>query len=215
MTRTCLAGTGAVLLIAAATLAAQDRRPPARLARVEGVAFLDDRLVLSAEMPTGLPARAVIRTEAGRVLINLKVGGTLALDERTTVRVHENGVYNFNRIDVIAGRVIVETGASNPEVHCPDHPPVGPDSRTSQNLVRLSSKGRYRFERRAAGTSPPEECLLRVQEGAAAVPATSLLLAARPGQEVRLPYGDMIPVREFTVGDLDAFDRWARARGRP
>jgi hypothetical protein len=137
------------------------------------------------------------------------------LDERTTVRVHENGVYNFNRIDVIAGRMIVETGASSPEVHCPDDPPVGPDSRTSQNLVRLSSKGRYRFERRAAGASPSDGCLLRVQEGAAAVPATSLLLAARPGQEVRLPYGDMIPVREFNVGDLDTFDRWARAGGRP
>jgi hypothetical protein len=101
MTRTGLAGTGAILLTAAVTLAAQDPRTPARIARVEGVAFVDDRVLSSAELPRGLPTpTAVIRTEQGRVLMNLKVGGTLALDEHTTVRVHENGGYNFNRIDV-------------------------------------------------------------------------------------------------------------------
>ena len=160
--------------------------------------------------PHVLPGTAEIRTEEGRILLSLKVGGTMALDQRSSVRVHANGVYNFNRIDIIVGRVVIASETSSPEVHCPDDVPVGPDSRTSQSLVRLSSQGRFRFERLSTGAAPPNGCVLRVQEGAAAVAATSLLMAARPGQEVQLPNGDMIPVREFAAGDLDAFDRWVR-----
>ena len=213
MTHTLVAAITTIGLAIAPTLPPQETRPPARLTRVEGTAFLDDRPLPADALPVGLPATALLRTTEGRVILSLKVGGTLALDQFTAVRVHENGVYNFNRIDVINGEVIVDTGASSPEVLCPDDVPVGADSRTSRNLVRLSSRGRFRFDRRARGAAPPDGCVLRVHEGAAAVPATSVLLAARPGQEVQLPNGDMIPVREFALGNPDAFDQWTRLHG--
>jgi len=70
----------------------------------------------------------------------------------------------------------------------------------------------FRFDAKAAGTNGEHPCRIRVYEGAAAVPVTSLTNALRPGQTMSCNRRchDMIPVNDFPLDQLDAFDQWAR-----
>jgi hypothetical protein len=88
--------------IGAGTPAAQTLRQAA-LVHAEGAVYLDDELVVSLPDAIVLPDSATVRTVAGRATVALKHGGVLALNEHTVVRILANGIYNFNRVEIIEG----------------------------------------------------------------------------------------------------------------
>ena len=101
------------------TAAAQQAiRADAALVHAEGAVDLNDRAVEPTSTPDVLPDKAELRTTEGRAAIALKRGGLLFLDAGTSVRVLGNGVYNFNRIEVLTGSVIVASGTNSPLVEC-------------------------------------------------------------------------------------------------
>ena len=104
--RACLSAVVA-LTVLLTPIHAQVRRQGAMLVYVEGDVSLNDRAVESSSLPSLLPDTAVLRTSAGRVAIALKRGGMLFLDRNASVRVLGNHVYNFNRIEVLTGSVVV------------------------------------------------------------------------------------------------------------
>jgi len=171
----------------------------ATLTHAEGAVYLDDQLVVVS--PGGLVLRdsAFIRTVGGRAVVALKRGGVVALNEHTLVRVLANGVYNFNRIEVVEGTVVVISGTSTPLVTC-------------RSDAQLSSSGVFRFDVQSARTGDLATCRLRVYDGAAAVPLISVISALRSGQAMTLDptCGDMIPTATFAPDQLDDFDRWSR-----
>jgi hypothetical protein len=143
---------------------------------------------------------ATIRTARGRAVVLLKHGGILALNDHTLVRVYANGVYNFNRIEVLEGTAVVISGTSAPLVAC-------------RSDARLSSGGVFRFDvQPAARNGVAATCRFRVYDGAAAVPLVSVISALRSGQTMSLDptCGDMIPTMTFVPEQLDDFDRWSR-----
>jgi hypothetical protein len=199
--RTCLSVVVALAAVLASTRAAsqQIRRSGAALAHVEGDVYGNDRVLDSSSANTVLPDPVRLRTGGGRAAIALKRGGFLFLDADTSVRVLGNGVYNFNRIEVLAGSAIIASGMSGPLVDC-------------QNDIRLSDAGMFRFDvRRVNGTSE-RSCRFRVFEGAASVPLVSVTNALRAGQMMTCNRrcGDMVPTMEFSREQLDDFDQWAR-----
>ena len=174
---------------------AQTAQPRAALVHAEGQVFLDDRPVTGAA-PVDLDEAALVRTASGRAVVALKRGGSLTLDSHSRVRIVANGNYNFNRIEILDGSAIVDSGASAPLVTC-------------RSEVRLSSDGTFRFDvPNASGT----QCRFRVFDGAAAVPLATVTNALRSGQSMTLDptCGDMIPTVPFSTGQLDDFDRWTR-----
>lgn len=171
----------------------------AALVYAEGEVYLNDRPVESNSAPSILPDRVVLRTSQGRAAIALKRGGLLYLDNDTSVRVLGNGVYNFNRIEVLAGSAIIASQTSSPLVDC-------------ENEMRLSDAGVFRFDVQRVNATGERPCQFRVFEGAAAVPLVSVTNALRPGQTMMCNRrcGDMIPTLEFSREQLDNFDQWTR-----
>ena len=174
----------------------QSPAPGAALIQVEGELYLDDRAAGTMSTPFALPDDVVVHASRGRAVIALKRGGLLFLDSGSSVRVVGNGVYNFNRIEVLTGSAVVASGASAPLVAC-------------ENEIRLSDAGLFRFDVTAARE---RECRFRVFEGAAAVPLVSVTNALRGGQSMTCNRrcGDMVPTMTFPREQLDEFDRWAR-----
>jgi len=190
-----------VTAFAAAPGAARGQTPrtAATLVLIEGVVSLNERPVETATIPLTLPEAAVLRTAQGRAVIALKRGGSLFLDADSSVRVFANGVYNFNRIEVLSGSAIVASETSAPVVEC-------------ESEIRLSSGGVFRFDAQPVTPAGERPCRFRVFEGAAAVPLVSVTNALRAGQTMMCNRrcGDMIPTNEFSPEQLDDFDRWAR-----
>ena len=193
-----------VLLLAAvyastSVFAQQKPAAGASLVYTEGEVYLNDRS-LDPKTPSGvLPDIALLRTSEGRAAIALKRGGFLFLNAGSSLRVLGNGVYNFNRIEMLAGSAIVASGGSAPLVEC-------------ESDIRLSDGGIFRFDIQQI-TSPSERsCKFRVFEGAAAVPLITVTNALRAGQTMMCNRrcGDMIPTSEFSREQLDDFDQWAR-----
>lgn len=184
----------------AAGLLAQSGPIAAALVKVDGVAFLNDQQVAERALPIALGEVGRIRTEAGRVVVSLKRGGALILGDHAFVSVWANGVYNFNRIELLAGSAVVVSATNSPLVAC------GTD-------VRLSSAGVFRFD---VQTPEPIDnstrCGFRVYEGAGTTPGPSVTYILRAGERMTLNRraGDMIPVVAFSPADLDDFDRWSR-----
>jgi hypothetical protein len=178
---------------------AQVQPAVATLTRVEGAVYLDDRLVVAPLSAVALPSSTLIRTVSGRAVVALKGGGALALDAQTQVRVLANGVYNFSRIEVVEGIVVVVSGTSAPLVSC-------------RSDARLSSAGIFRFDVQTTGTGGLTTCRFRVYDGAAAVQLVTVVSALRSGQEMTLDpsCGDMIPTVTFRLDQTDDFDRWSR-----
>jgi hypothetical protein len=199
--RTCL--TLAVALAAAfepgRPLAHQAAGPGAALVHAEGQVYLDDRAFDSNSAPSVLPDSVVLRTSQGRAAIALKRGGLLFLDAGTSVRVLGNGLYNFNRLEVLSGSAIVASETSAPLVVC-------------ENDISLSDAGVFRFDVQRMNATGERSCRFRVFEGAAAVPLVSVTSALRAGQTMMCNRrcGDMIPTMEFSREQLDNFDQWAR-----
>jgi ferric-dicitrate binding protein FerR (iron transport regulator) len=193
----------ALLVVCAAVnnqrISADVQSTAARLAYVEGVVYLDDRPVAAPLDAEVFRDSATIRTADGRAVVALKRGGTLALNEHTKVRVLANGVYNFNRIEVIEGTAVLISSTSAPAVSC-------------RNDVKLSSAGAFRFDVQASPPDGRATCRFRVYDGAAAVTLASLVLALRSGEAIVLDptCGDMIPSTMFAMNEFDAFDRWSR-----
>jgi ferric-dicitrate binding protein FerR (iron transport regulator) len=187
-----------IICAAVSPTSAQIQPSVAALTRVEGAVYLDDRLVVAPLSAAALPSSALIRTASGRAVVALKGGGTLALNEQTQVRVLANGVYNFNRIEVVEGTVVVVSGTSAPLVSC-------------RSDARLSSAGVFRFDVQTPRTGGLT-CRFRVYEGAAAVPLATVISALRSGQAMTLDpsCGDMIPTVTFRLDQMDDFDRWSR-----
>ena len=118
--RTCLS---VVVALAAVSLpsdaaAQQAIRADAVLVHAEGAVHLNDRALEPNSTPAVLPDKAELRTTQGRAAVALKGGGLLFLDAGTSVRVLGNGVYNFNRIEVTTGSVIVASVTNSPLVEC-------------------------------------------------------------------------------------------------
>jgi hypothetical protein len=179
--------------------AAQAQRTAAALVLTEGVVYLNDRLVEANSLPSVLPDAAVLRTTQGRAAIALKRGGWIFLDSDASVRVFGNGVYNFNRLEVLTGSAIVASGTSAPLIECEDQ-------------IRLSDAGFFRFDVRQVDALAERFCRVRVYEGAAAVQLVTVTNALRVGQTMACSRrcGDMIQTNEFSPGQLDGFDQWAR-----
>ena len=165
----------------------------------EGEVYVDERAVESNAAPLVLPDDAVLRTSEGRAAIALKKGGWLFLDARTSVRVLRNGVYNFNRIEVLTGSAIVASETSTPRVVC-------------ENDVKLSDTGIFRFDVERAAATGERSCRFRVFDGAAGVPLATVYSVLRAGQTMMCNRrcGDMIPTKEFSREQRDEFDLWAR-----
>ena len=195
--RFCLSILVASTILLAPTHA-QVRRAGATLLHAEGDVYLNDRVVESNSLPTVLPDPAVLRTSAGRAAIALKRGGMLFLDRGASVRVLGNGVYNFNRIEVLTGSAIVASESSAPLVDC-------------ESDIRLSDRGTFRFDVKRLNADE-RQCNFRVFEGAAAVPLATITNALRAGQSMACNRrcGDMIPTMEFSPEVHDEFDKWAR-----
>ena len=174
-------------------------RAAAALVLAEGTVSIEGKEVEPNAMPFVLPDVAAVRTAGNRAVIELKRGGWLFLDKDSSVRVRGNGVYNFNRIEVVTGTAVVASATSTPLVDC-------------ESQIRLSSPGIFRFDAQPADASGGRTCRFRVYEGAAAVPLTTVTNALRPGQSMMCDRrcGDMIPTMEFSTSQLDAFDQWAR-----
>jgi hypothetical protein len=190
-----------VAAVCTSTRAAAQQAPgvAAALVHAEGEVYVNDRAIESNSVSAVLPDSVVLRTSRGRAAVALKRGGLLFLDADTSVRVFGNGVYNFNRIEVLTGSAIVASGTSAPIVAC-------------ENDIRLSDAGVFRFDVRRGQSSDERSCQFRVFEGAAAVPLVTVTNALRAGQAMMCNRrcGDMIPTREFPRGQLDDFDQWAR-----
>jgi hypothetical protein len=199
--RTCLSVVVALATVFTSTRTVAQQAPGAgaALAHADGEVYLNDRAVESNSVLVVLPDSVVLRTSQGRAAIALKRGGLLFLDTATSVRVLGNGVYNFNRIEVLAGSVIVESQTSAPLVDC-------------ENTIRLSDAGMFRFDVHRGNATGERSCQFRVFEGTAAVPLVSVTNALRAGQAMMCNRrcGDMIPTMEFSREQLDDFDQWAR-----
>jgi hypothetical protein len=185
--------------IGVAPSSAQTGPAVAALTHAEGAVYLDDQLVVASSDRVVLGDSAVIRTVGGRAVVALKRGGVVALSEHTQVRVLANGVYNFNRVEVLEGTVVVISGTSAPLVNC-------------SSDVRLSSDGVFRFDVQPTFTGDVAPCRFRVDDGAAAVPLVSVIAALRSGQAMTLDptCGDRIPMLTFAPDQMDDFDRWSR-----
>lgn len=170
------------------------------LVRTEGKVTLNGQPVAAGSPATTLGEVADLQTTDGRVVIALKRGGALVLGPHTSARVHANGVYNFNRIEMLAGSAVLLSASNSGLVAC------GTDA-------TLSSGGVFRFDvlepERIDGT---ERCRMRVHEGGASTSGLSVSYVLRAGQEMVMNRraGDMIPVHPLAAGALDDLDRWAR-----
>jgi hypothetical protein len=185
--------------VGVAPTSAQTTPDVATLTHVEGAVYLDDHLVAAPLGAVVLGDSATIRTAGGRAVVALKRGGVLALNEQTLVRVLANGIYNFNRVEVLEGTAVVISGASAPLVSC-------------RSDARLSSAGVFRFDVQPTRTGALATCRFRVYDGAAAVSLASVTSALRSGQAMTLDpiCGDMVPTMTFALDQMDDFDRWSR-----
>lgn len=177
----------------------QPERTTAALVLAEGAVYLNDTPVEATAAPSVLSDVAVVRTAQGRAAIALKRGGWPFLDADSSVRVLGNGVYDFNRLEVLSGSAIVSSGTSAPLIDC-------------ESEIRLSSGGLFRVDAQPENAKGERPCRFRVYDGAAAVPLVTVTNALRAGQSMTCNRrcGDMIPTREFLPSDLDGFDQWAR-----
>src|SRR6185436_15442570 len=108
--------------IAAPAASAATQRQEAALILAEGAVYLDDQLVGALSSAVVLHDSATVRTAGGRAIVALKHGRVLA-----------NGVYNFNRVEILEGAAVVISDASPPVVSC-------------LSDTRLSSEGIFRFD---------------------------------------------------------------------
>jgi hypothetical protein len=177
---------------------AQTAAAQATLTHTEGVVYIDDTLVAPPPAGVVLGESSTLRTGDGRAVVALKRGGVLTLNDHTLVRVLANGVYNFNRIEVVQGTATVISETSAPLVAC-------------RSAARLSSGGIFRFDVQPARADGTIGCRLAVFEGGAAVPLTSVTSVLRSGQSITMDpaCGDMIPTKAFAADRLDDFDRWS------
>jgi ferric-dicitrate binding protein FerR (iron transport regulator) len=185
--------------IATPAASAATPRQVAALVLAEGAVYLDDELVGALSHAVVLHDSATVRTAGGRAIVALKHGGVLALDEHTRVRVLANGVYNFNRVEILEGNAVVISDTSSPLVSC-------------LSDTRLSSEGIFRFDVQRTRPDGTAVCRFRVYDGAAAVPLLTLISVLRSGQAIGLDRacGDMIPTTTFAPEPMDDFDRWSR-----
>jgi len=197
--RRVLTALAAIALSTTGSAQTPAARTAAALVVAEGVVYLDDKSIAPSAVPLALPGDVVVRTAASRAAIELKRGGWLFLEAGSSVRVFANGVYNFNRLEVLSGSAVVVSATSAPLVDC-------------ESEIRLSSGGIFRFDAQPTNAQGERPCQFKVYDGAVAVPLTSVTNALRAGQSMTCNRrcGDMIPTREFSLSELDAFDQWVR-----
>jgi hypothetical protein len=192
----------ASLTIFSATLSVSAQQPTAsaRLVRADGAVTLNGQAVAAGAATIVLGEVAEIQTKDSRAVIVLKRGGTFVLGPNSSARIHANGVYNFNRIEMLTGSAALLSASSSGLVACGTE-------------ARLSSEGVYRFDildpERIDGT---QRCRVRVHEGAASTPGASMSYVLRSGQEMVMNQraGDLIPVSRLAPDAFDDLDRWAR-----
>ena len=197
--RVCLS-----LVIALATMAAhvhtagQAPHPAAAVVLVERTVSVNDRPVATNAAPIALPDTALVRAAQGRAVIALEPGGWLFLDAGASVRVTASAD-DSNRLEVLTGSAIVAATPSAPVIEC-------------ENEVRLSNSGLFRFDAQPVDARGERYCQVRVYEGAASVRLETVTSGLRSGQKMMCNRrcGDMIPTKEFSPGQLDQFDQWAR-----
>jgi hypothetical protein len=187
-----------LVAVTAAIPSAQIASSRLKILAIEGAVFVDDQPVAVSGSPVPLRDPSVVRTALGRATIAL-AGGALFLDQNSTARVVGNAPYNFNRVEVISGSAVLRTVEAGGQVMCED-------------MISLSKTGLFRIDVIAAPAVIDTKCRFRVFEGAAAVQLASVTSVLTSGQTMSLNKhcGDMLPMKEFDVRDLDDFDRWAR-----
>src|SRR5262249_49172910 len=104
------------VLLATFSLSAQ--QPVARLVQAESGVRLNGQVIAAGANATTLGNVADLQTAQGRVVIALKQGGTLVLGANSSARVLGNGVYNFNRIELLAGSAVLLTASNSGMVAC-------------------------------------------------------------------------------------------------
>jgi hypothetical protein len=184
----------------ALSVSAQQPPASARLVRVEGQVALGGQPVAAGAGATTLSDGANLQTMDGRAVIALKRAGTLVLGSNTSVRVHANGSYNFNRIEVLSGSAVLLSASNVGRVACGTEATV-----SSDGIVRFDVLAPERID-------GSRRCQMRVYEGAASTPGASVQYVLRAGQQMIMNTraGDMIPVNPLSTGALDDLDRWAR-----
>jgi hypothetical protein len=169
------------------------------IAHTEGAVYLDGQRMPEGESPVPIPDHATIRTEAGHAEIQLSGGDTLFLGERSSVQVHTNRPFNFNRLEMLGGPAVIVTGKMGSMLDC-------------EEPVRLSGGGIFRLDLRPLLGG--NECAFKVYQGAAAVQMPSYIAVLTAGQSMGLDQrcGDMTSTGEFDVRKTDGLDQWSRQR---
>jgi len=189
------------------TLPAQSLpRGSGQIARVEGKVYLDQQLVEPSSTPVWiLNPNSVVRTEEGRAEILLAGRVSLFLGENSAVKRVPSGSYNFSKFELLSGSTVVTTGEMGSVAKC-------------EYQVTISDFGRYRFDvpRLPIDLHGERFCSLKVFEGAAAVPLTSVISLLRPGKLINLNLGagDRTPQLKFDIEKTDSLDDWASERIR-
>ena len=174
-------------------------RTSAALVLTEGLVYLNDRPVEANSVPSVLPDAVVLRTaRAARRSRSSAAAGSFWR------RAHRC-VYSVTAcITSIESRRSQVRRLSRPK-----------RARPSSRAKTTSGSRQVGYSASTYRTQTPETngyCRFRVFEGAAAVPLVSVTNALRAGQTMMCNRrcGDMVQTNEFSRGQLDEFDRWAR-----
>jgi len=169
------------------------------IAHIEGVVFLDGRRLEPSASHVPLQEKSAVRTENGRVEIQLAAGDTVFLGENGSVRLSDNRSLNSSRFEILTGSAVVITRGLGPAVVCEEE-------------VQLSDSGVFRFDVHRVGDQ--RFCRIRVYEGAAAAQMPSFIWVLKTGRTVDLNRGcgDRTQRNDFNIEDIDGLDRWSRQR---
>jgi hypothetical protein len=176
-----------------------------QIAHVEGNVYLNkERVELSAN-PFYFVDSSTVRTEDGRAEIRFAGGVSLFLGENTAVKRIPSGGYNFSRLEVLDGSIVITTGEMGSHVTC-------------ENEATLSDFGLFRFDVFRLPDQPniQKVCGLRVDRGAAAVQLSTVISVATPGKFLSLGggAGDRVALQRIDIEQKDALDNWADQRIR-
>lgn len=192
-----------ILTLGAVTLPAQTVLPGSGLiAHVEGNVYLNKERVELSGNPIYFLNSSIVHTEDGRTEIRFSGGVSLFLGKNTAVKRIPSGGYNFSRLEVLDGSIVITTGEMGSHVTC-------------ENEVTLSDFGLFRFD---VGPLPeptfPKVCGFKVNRGAAAVKLSSVIAVATPGKFLSLGggAGDRVALQRFDTEQKDDLDDWANQR---
>jgi hypothetical protein len=170
---------------------------------IEGKVYLNEKLVELSADPVHVYANSIVRSEDGRAEVRLAGGVSLFLGENSSFKLTPNGPYNFSRLELLEGSIVIATGELGSLVQC-------------ENQVTLSDAGLYRFD--VIKDPGPDQmwCGFKVYKGAAAVLLATVTSVLTRGNATTLSLacGDHAGYWTFDPEQADALDNWSRQRIR-